>query len=766
MRNKFAAFAAVLALSCPAWATLTTTTNSASYTGNGSTTAFTVPFKFLASSDLVVTVGGATKALGSDYSVKGAGAATGTVTFTAAPGNGLAVVITRSVPLTQPQSFRTGSYLGATHEQAFDRIEMQVQQNAATHAADKATQATKDASQDIAISAAINPTPVTVNSNSLILATGTTTARTEAARAADTIRVQDFLPTNYVTDGSVDYVSQINSAIAAASGKTLRLPAGTFRHSTGLTFANVNVEGEGPDKTILLFAGAGQAVNFNAGVGHWFTGIALQSNAAGQSGFLLSSGTGASVRRMRVLDFDGVGFQVGVVDVTGAYFSDIDYIECANTARTGTSGFIVDGGGVSISSNANVSKNVFVKGKWATLYDIRGNNNIFIGGDAEMNNSAATITQVFRISGGGNKFRDTYVEQAGATFPALFINFTSTAISNSFNGVYLTASSVKNLDATITDAGTGNEFRSGPIGGGFPAQGRNTSPYNLLANSGFGSMRTSTLPLSYTDIFGTGTISRDSVTVRGSAYSMRMDVVAARAGIAAYVATNSPGTRFPIDPVSVAKLRGRTVTASVWVNSNAANVGALKVFDGTSNIGSAVHTGSGNWELLTVTAKVLTTANEVGIQLRTDSDGTAKTGTVYFSEPQLVIGNEVPYASIRPLNDYAASMAGPFTFAPPVALTYGATIATDASLGNSFTVTATNGAAFTMSNPTNLKTGQRILYTISNTSGGALGVITWAGTFKLAAFTAPATGFNRSIEFQYNGTNLIQLYQSAADVPN
>lgn len=152
MRNKFAAFAAVLALSCPAWATLTTTTNSASYTGNGSTTAFTVPFKFLANADLVVTVAGVTKALGSDYSVKGAGNATGTVTMTTAPASGAAVVITRSVPLTQTTSLRQSrSFDPATIENALDRTTMQIQQNAATHTADKTAQAARDTAQDSAL---------------------------------------------------------------------------------------------------------------------------------------------------------------------------------------------------------------------------------------------------------------------------------------------------------------------------------------------------------------------------------------------------------------------------------------------------------------------------------------------------------------------------------------------------------------------------------------------------------------------------------------
>lgn len=102
-----------------------------------------------------------------------------------------------------------------------------------------------------------------------------------------------------------------------------------------------------------------------------------------------------------------------------------------------------------------------------------------------------------------------------------------------------------------------------------------------------------------------------------------------------------------------------------------------------------------------------------------------------------------------------------------VVLTYSATIATDASLGNTFSIPVTNGTAFTISDPTNLSTGQRVLYVIRNISGGALGAIAWGTTlFKMPAFTAPATGFSRSVEFMYDGVNLIQLWQSAADVPN
>jgi hypothetical protein len=103
-----------------------------------------------------------------------------------------------------------------------------------------------------------------------------------------------------------------------------------------------------------------------------------------------------------------------------------------------------------------------------------------------------------------------------------------------------------------------------------------------------------------------------------------------------------------------------------------------------------------------------------------------------------------------------------------VVLTYGPTIAPDASTGNSFVITATNATAFTISNPLNPVDGQRISFTIRNTAGVALGAITWGTAFKMAAFTAPATGNSRSIEFRYDNASgfWVQLFQSAADIPN
>lgn len=99
------------------------------------------------------------------------------------------------------------------------------------------------------------------------------------------------------------------------------------------------------------------------------------------------------------------------------------------------------------------------------------------------------------------------------------------------------------------------------------------------------------------------------------------------------------------------------------------------------------------------------------------------------------------------------------------ALVYGATIAVNAQVGNEAVITATDGNAFTISNPTNGFAGQRITIRIRNTFG-VLGVLTFGTAYKAAAWTQPANGFSRAIDFQYDGSNWIEVSRTPADVPN
>lgn len=133
---------AVAALLCvasgSASATVTgTSLTSGPYTCNGSQTAFTASFRFLDASDLVVTKKNSSTnqetalSIGTDYSVSGTGGTSGTVTLTSGSkcGSGYTLTVRRTVSLTQPTSFKTqGSFSPATHENAFDRVTMGLQQ--------------------------------------------------------------------------------------------------------------------------------------------------------------------------------------------------------------------------------------------------------------------------------------------------------------------------------------------------------------------------------------------------------------------------------------------------------------------------------------------------------------------------------------------------------------------------------------------------------------------------------------------------------------
>lgn len=100
------------------------------------------------------------------------------------------------------------------------------------------------------------------------------------------------------------------------------------------------------------------------------------------------------------------------------------------------------------------------------------------------------------------------------------------------------------------------------------------------------------------------------------------------------------------------------------------------------------------------------------------------------------------------------------------ALAYSANVDVDLTKGDELTVTVTNGTAFTIGNPYTPIIGQIFRLTIRNTSGGALGAITWGTAYKLSTWASPATGYSRSIAFRWDGTNAIEVSRTPADVPN
>jgi hypothetical protein len=118
--------------------TVQATTARVDYSGNGTTKTFAVPFYFLLDSDTslilqdnsVYPPAVSTPALGTDYTVTGAGVSSGgSVTLTVAPTSTQRLTILRDVDLTQLNEYvPNGPFPASGQEQALDKLTMQVQQ--------------------------------------------------------------------------------------------------------------------------------------------------------------------------------------------------------------------------------------------------------------------------------------------------------------------------------------------------------------------------------------------------------------------------------------------------------------------------------------------------------------------------------------------------------------------------------------------------------------------------------------------------------------
>lgn len=104
---------------------------------------------------------------------------------------------------------------------------------------------------------------------------------------------------------------------------------------------------------------------------------------------------------------------------------------------------------------------------------------------------------------------------------------------------------------------------------------------------------------------------------------------------------------------------------------------------------------------------------------------------------------------------------------PKTSLTYAGNVVVDAGIASAYSLNVTSGAAFTIDAPTSGQEAQVITFRIYNSSGGAMGVLTWAASYHLAgAFVSPAAAKNRSITFSKEGGVWYEQYRTMADVPS
>lgn len=115
--------------------TIATTESRVDYAGNGSTTAFAIPYPFFGPAELTVilrtnaTGVETTWALGVQYTVTGGDGATGTLTATTAPAIGTTLTILRATARLQPIDYvENDPFPAQSHERGLDRLTAIVQE--------------------------------------------------------------------------------------------------------------------------------------------------------------------------------------------------------------------------------------------------------------------------------------------------------------------------------------------------------------------------------------------------------------------------------------------------------------------------------------------------------------------------------------------------------------------------------------------------------------------------------------------------------------
>jgi hypothetical protein len=238
--------------------TVSSTTNKATYSGNGTTTAFTVPFYFLAAADLQVILRSSAgvetvQTLTSQYTVTGAGVASGgTVTMVAAPASGTTLTVLRNVSPTQETDLLPNDRLPAESlETALDKATMLIQQ-----LDEEVGRSLKYPATDTAVSAQL-PTATARAGKYLgfdatglpVVADGPATPysaadvtftasgagavpRSVSARLRDSINAKDF---GALGDGAANDTTALQAALTAAAGKSLYLPAGSYSINAALS---------------------------------------------------------------------------------------------------------------------------------------------------------------------------------------------------------------------------------------------------------------------------------------------------------------------------------------------------------------------------------------------------------------------------------------------------------------------------------------------------------------------------------------------------
>jgi len=276
--------------------TISTTDSRISYNGNGVTTVFSFPYRFLANGDIVVVSVSSTgvetvKTLTTDYTLTGAGDdAGGSVTMLVAPASGTRLIIYRDTDIVQETDYISGDPFPAeTHERALDRLTMIAQEigsgtdrsikvpvgdssslstvlPAAANRLDKfivfdATTgetglSTVTQTQVASAVAAAYAAGSTADAVTFIQAgTGAVSRSVQSKLREDSVSVTDF---GAVGDGTTDNAAAFQLCInyCQANNRDMFIPQGNYNCLSGVSItSSIKIRGEGRYLSLVKFTG-------------------------------------------------------------------------------------------------------------------------------------------------------------------------------------------------------------------------------------------------------------------------------------------------------------------------------------------------------------------------------------------------------------------------------------------------------------------------------------------------------------------------------
>lgn len=741
-RMTFAALAAAAALLClstPARATVTTVCSPATYTGNSSTRAFTFPCRFLAASDLVVTVAGTAKALGSDYTVTGAGGTSGTVTFTTPPGSSTTVVITRHVDLLQNLALRGSRTLNTgSIEDEFDKTAMGLQQIDATHTADKLAQATKDSAQDAATAAilsavaALNGTSHSATDTSSVLAFGSTIPRTLTARFADVTNIADYATCNGVTDDTSGLALAI-SKLPASSG-TLVFPTGcTLRVSDQNTISKPYTRVEGNGAKIVQTGTLKRGLTANApgvviqnlwlynnnGNTEYADAPAGSNNAIGIYFDTGCDGCKALYNRVEQWAWSGIRvYQSKYVLVAGNEVIGIGATKPLTAGQNNNLGIELYLSGLGYPGTRVLHNNVhdlaqgyYMGFDWQDVVfddnsatNIQGQHGFYLGSAVGLVVSHNTVTTTGQncikiqistdttLNSENNVFSNNTMSGCGAA--GLIALPSQAGLTPRFKGLAFSNNTARNTTGPTYSVDQADD-------------------YNVTGNIGTGA---GTFGLQLGTSNGSGRVGENIFA------SLQQTGIYSRSTSTAFLGIIE--RNYILDPA----LSGT----------------------GTSDLRAGIFLSTGEW-IARDNVITATTPSLVGSSINVNGAATVtlQRNRTFLNKANVMSGTLLIDGLVQ------------------IGTSAGATLVADAQATRQYVVTCSVATtAWTHGAPINPTSDAAITYTVKNTSAGALGTLAWNAIFKMAAWTQPGAATSRSITFRFDGTNWVEVSRTPADVAN